>query len=66
MPEVAGGTALLVDPLDTDDMASAIARVMEDESMHQRMIEAGKKHAEPYTRASSCEQYFKLYEELIN
>lgn len=57
---------MLVDPLDTDDMASAIARVMEDESMRQRMIEAGKKHAEPYTRASSCEQYFKLYEELIN
>jgi glycosyltransferase involved in cell wall biosynthesis len=66
MPEVAGGTALLVDPLDTDDMASAIARVMENESMRQRMIEAGKKHAEPCTWASSCEQYFKLYEELIN
>jgi len=41
MPEIAGEAAVYFDPEDTDEMAAAIGKVLWDESLRQRLREAG-------------------------
>ena len=41
MPEVAGDAAVLVDPRDAGGLAAAIARVLRDEALRDRLREAG-------------------------
>lgn len=45
LPEVAGDAALLVDPLDAQGMASAMQRVLQDATLRQHMIAAGRVQA---------------------
>ena len=42
MPEVAGNAALLVDPLSVDDIANAMARIADDNSLREDLINRGK------------------------
>lgn len=41
LPEVAGGAALLVDPSDDDAITDAMARMIDDAALRQRLREAG-------------------------
>lgn len=41
LPEVAGGAALLVDPSDDDAITEAMARMIDDAALRQRLREAG-------------------------
>jgi glycosyltransferase involved in cell wall biosynthesis len=45
LPEVVGDAALLIDPLDTDDLRRAIERVLGDAGLRYRMREAGLSRA---------------------
>lgn len=45
LPEVVGDAALLIDPLDTEDLRRAIERVLGDAGLRQRMREAGLSRA---------------------
>jgi len=45
LPEVAGDAAILVDPLDTDAISDAIARVLTDPALAQRLAEDGRRRA---------------------
>jgi glycosyltransferase involved in cell wall biosynthesis len=47
--EVTGDAALFFDPLDEDDIASAIERIMSDGSSRERLATAGRERALPYT-----------------
>jgi glycosyltransferase involved in cell wall biosynthesis len=47
--EVAGDAALFFDPLNEDDIASAIERVMTDASLQERLATAGRERARPFT-----------------
>ncbi|MDZ7295973.1 MAG: glycosyltransferase family 4 protein, partial [candidate division KSB1 bacterium] len=49
LPEVAGYAALLVDPLDTDGLAAAMARVLEDPDLRRGMIARGLDQAARFT-----------------
>ena len=49
LPEVAGGAAMLVDPLDIDAMAQAIARVLDDEALRARLREDGLARAAQFS-----------------
>jgi glycosyltransferase involved in cell wall biosynthesis len=42
LAEVAGKAALLVDPLDVDDIAEAIRRLIEDRQLRSRLIQLGR------------------------
>ena len=46
-PEVAGGAAVLVDPLNIDDMASGLERVLQDQELRAQLIAKGAERA-PY------------------
>ena len=45
MPEVAGDAAILVDPMDVEAIARAIAQVMTDDPMRQQLRDRGLKRA---------------------
>jgi glycosyltransferase involved in cell wall biosynthesis len=44
LPEVAGDAALLVDPLDADQLAAAMRRITEDEPLRESLKQAGLKN----------------------
>ncbi len=49
LPEVAGGAALLVDPLDVEAMAAGIERVLEDEELRGELVAKGLARAEEFS-----------------
>lgn len=54
LPEAAGEGALQFDPQDTGDMAAAIRRVMGDEALRARLIEAGRRNLMRFDWARSA------------
>ena len=58
--EVAGDAALYFDPLNEDDIASAIERVMTDASLQERLATAGHERARPFTWERCAEQTLKI------
>jgi glycosyltransferase involved in cell wall biosynthesis len=51
LPEVAGDAALLVDPTDIDALAAAIASIIDDSALVDRLRIAGLERARAYTWA---------------
>jgi glycosyltransferase involved in cell wall biosynthesis len=58
--EVAGDAALYFDPLNEDDIASGIERVMSDASLQERLATAGRERARGFTWRQSAEQTLKV------
>jgi glycosyltransferase involved in cell wall biosynthesis len=56
LPEVAGDAAVLVDPLDTQAIADAMARVLHDGSEAQRLRAAGRARAATFSWESTAAQ----------
>ncbi|MFQ6102380.1 MAG: glycosyltransferase family 4 protein [Anaerolineae bacterium] len=56
LPEVADDAALLVDPLDTDGLAEAMARVLGDADLRQEMIARGLAQAARFTWEQAARQ----------
>jgi glycosyltransferase involved in cell wall biosynthesis len=54
--EVAEDAALFFDPLDEDGIASAIERLMSDETLRERLARSGSERARPFTWKRSAEQ----------
>ena len=54
--EVAGDAALFFDPLNEDDIASALERVMTDASLQEHLAAAGRERARPFTWQRCAEQ----------
>lgn len=63
--ELAGDAALLVDPADPDDIARAIAAVLDDPSLALRLSEAGKKRAALYTWEATAGSLVQCYREVL-
>lgn len=49
VPEVAGEAGLLVDPYDVDGLAQAMARILDDAALRERLIAAGRERAALFT-----------------
>jgi len=49
LPEVVGDAALLVDPYNTQAIADALARLLSDHDLAQRLSRAGRERAETFT-----------------
>jgi len=64
LPEVAGDAALLVDPLDTQALAAAMARLLTDESLRADLIARGFRQAERFSWPRAARQVMDLIEEL--
>lgn len=62
--EVAGGAASLVDPLDTDALASAIEGLLSDRELHASTSVAGRRRAVEMTWGRTAERYVDVFEQL--
>jgi glycosyltransferase involved in cell wall biosynthesis len=58
MPEVAGDAALLVDPFSVNDITNAMLQVREDESVRQRLIEAGRSQRSRFSWENTAVQLY--------
>jgi glycosyltransferase involved in cell wall biosynthesis len=57
--EVAGGAALLVDPLDTGDIERALARLAKDRSLRLRLAHAGVRRSAEFSWEICAEETLK-------
>jgi len=64
MPEVVGGAALLVDPLDYDALANAMETLLTDEQVRDRCRTAGLDRARLFTWERSGRDLRAVYEAL--
>ena len=65
LPEVAGGAALLIDPLDVEGMASTMAQLLVNPSLQEELKKKGKDRASSYSWQNTAEMYLNLYQEVI-
>lgn len=64
MPEVAGGAALLVDPLDSEALASAMASVLIDEEMKETLQRKGMARASHFSWETTARKTLESYQAL--
>ncbi len=66
IPEVAGDAALLVDPLDTDELAGAIMSAVTDTVVRTRLLDAAAARSARFDWADTAGQLAGLYHELAD
>jgi glycosyltransferase involved in cell wall biosynthesis len=62
LPEVVGDAAVQVDPRDASALASAMARILEDDAFHRRWAAAGIARAAGFTWRQCAERTLAVYE----
>ena len=62
LPEVAGGAALLVDPLDVDAIATALHQAASDDALRADLIARGFERVRPFTWDNAAKQLLGVYE----
>ena len=65
MPEVAGDAALLVDPLDVDELADALSRLAADPALREDLIALGRARALQFTWGSAVAKTWAVYEKVM-
>lgn len=63
IPEVAGDAALLVDPENTEELASALNRLAGDDALRQDLARKGRERAAEFTWESAVDRTWGVYEE---
>lgn len=66
MEEVAGGLAVLVDPLDTAEIAAAIGALIMDGRLAEALGVQGPEHARRFSWDKSARRCLDLYEEILS
>jgi glycosyltransferase involved in cell wall biosynthesis len=61
LPEVAGDAALLIDPLDPQDLERALLLALEDEGLRQKMREKGLKRAQSFSWLHTAQRSLEEY-----
>lgn len=61
MRELGEDAARLVNPLDVDEVASAVEKVLVDDPLRQRMVEAGRRRAERLTWERTVDKTIEAY-----
>jgi glycosyltransferase involved in cell wall biosynthesis len=65
LPEVAGDAALLVDPTDTEAIATGLNRLIEDENLRRHLSRKGLERSTRYTWENAATQTWHVYTELL-
>jgi glycosyltransferase involved in cell wall biosynthesis len=65
MQEVAGAAALLVDPVDIEQIAAASARVLSDRDLAESLRQQGLARAAEFSWARAARQTVALYEAVL-
>jgi glycosyltransferase involved in cell wall biosynthesis len=66
MPEVAGGGAMLVDPLDVASIRKGIETLVQQPQARAKVVEKGYANVGRFSRAVVASEYCRLYAELGN
>jgi len=66
MPEVAGDAALVVDPLNTHDIAAALRKAVFDHELRTKLICAGRDRIKQFDWDDSAEKLWSLVEAVAN
>jgi glycosyltransferase involved in cell wall biosynthesis len=66
LPEVVGEAAFLVDPTDTEAIAAAIRRVLEDEGLRQKMSEKSLAQAARFSWQRTAAETLAVYREMAD
>ncbi len=62
LPEIAGDAALLVDPLDTVSIAAGIRRILDDQPLRRRLVQAGVTNLQRFSWEKSAGQVLATLE----
>lgn len=65
LPEVAGDAALLVDPLNLDEIIDAIQRILDHSDLRQSLVTRGYAQARGFTWDESARQLYNLYSKIL-
>jgi glycosyltransferase involved in cell wall biosynthesis len=65
LPEVVGGAAVLVDPLDVEAIVAAIIRLKQDNHYHQQLGEKGLLRSQFFSWQKTAEQVAQVYEKVV-
>ncbi|MBZ0317046.1 MAG: glycosyltransferase family 4 protein [Anaerolineae bacterium] len=63
LPELGGEAALLVNPLDTDEIAQGIGRLVENPELRRQLTEKGQIQAQKFSWANAAKQTMHVLEE---
>lgn len=63
IPEIAGDGALLVDPNNVEELATAMYRVLTEPDLRSELVERGRKRSEVFSWRASARQTLDLFEE---
>ena len=66
LPEIYGNAAQYFNPLDVNDMADSINKVLSDSRLRNYLIERGFKQANKYSWQRMAEETLKIYEKALN
>lgn len=66
MPEIAGDSAVLVDPYSVEEIASAIYEVSSDTNLRDNLIQKGFENCKRFSWKKCAEETLEIYEEVYN
>jgi phosphatidyl-myo-inositol alpha-mannosyltransferase len=61
-----GENALLVEPANASELAAALAKVIADPRLAERLVVAGREHAQQFTMDALADRYIELYERALS
>lgn len=65
LPEVAGEAAILVDPCNVEQVASAVEAICKDPSLADVLVQKGMERAKQFSWKNCAEQTLKVYQTLV-
>jgi glycosyltransferase involved in cell wall biosynthesis len=65
LPEVAGDAALLVNPLDIEEIAHAIQHILDDSELRQTLVQRGLEQVKHFTWEKSARQLQQIYSHVL-
>ncbi|MCX7625461.1 MAG: glycosyltransferase family 4 protein [Candidatus Sumerlaeaceae bacterium] len=65
LPEVVGDAALLVDPLETEEIAAAMERVLSDELLRRQMCEKGLERSRQFSWKNCARETLRVYQTVL-
>jgi glycosyltransferase involved in cell wall biosynthesis len=66
LPEAGGDAALYVDPMNSEDIASKITRVLDDEKLRKELIEKGYKQIKKFSWEKTAKETLSVLEQVAN
>lgn len=66
LPEVAGDAALMVDPENTGEIASAMQKIVDDDNLCQELVKRGRKQRMKFSLDRTAEKFWLSIEKCMN